>query len=284
MPKNQRETDTDELDTLEKALKESWTLCNTMAGLSPFCRKIIFSCSGTSDAHEKAWEYCWKLCDNLYESRYGDIECCIKLTLDLRRFCQSLFDVLQIQEDAIHEALRASFEVNNQLCSADGGNISETSRESILDSYINFCNCLANVRNELAEETKALLCACWRLAKMLFNLRRNKGRRDGAEINALGSALEACCELCKLFQQGTQTRAKCRTSRPPQPTFTQTSDQIGRSSCVGEGNLANFGEYPQHTRAQDIPQTPMTEIEDTPISPDEPSPNPKLLCLGIEGN
>jgi hypothetical protein len=55
-----------------------------------------------------------------------------------------------------------------------------------------------------------------------------------------------------------------------------------------KGSLASFLEntgHPEHTRSRYSPETPMTEFEDTPVFPEEISPNiPNILVLSIEGN
>jgi hypothetical protein len=286
MPEDQHKPEKDELD----ALNECWALCNTMANLSSIHREMTFKCSGKSDAHKKAWKYCWRLCHNLYDSRYADDEWRVKPTLDLcRDFCQALFDVLQIQNEATDNVLRASFEVNNQLYSADSGNISEASREGILDCYITLCHCLTKLRNELPEETNALLHACWGLAEMLFTLLRSKREGKATDEKLLGSAVQACWGLCDLFREGwTQLQIERGNSRPSQKTITQTSGQISSSSQAMKGSLASFLEntgHPENARSRYSPETPMTEFEDTPVFPEEISPNiPNILVLSTEGN
>jgi hypothetical protein len=144
-------------------------------------------------------------------------------------------------------------------------------------------------RNELAEETDALLRACWGLAEMLFSLRQNKREGKAADEELLGSAVQACWELCDLFREGwTQVRPERGTPRPSQTTFTQPSDQISRPSHVNKGGLASLPEnpeHPEHARTRYNPETPTTEFEDTPISPEDNSPNiPNILVLSTEGN
>ncbi|KAH6664114.1 hypothetical protein B0J14DRAFT_252314 [Halenospora varia] len=312
IPEDQRETEEDEFDArtvhnsdeevsaLKTALHECWTLCNTLASLSSIHRERIFSYSGTGDAHEKAWKCCWKLCQKLYDSRDEDHETHVRPTLDLcRDFCQALFDVRQRKDEIADSVLRVSFELNNHLYNTHDRTLPEAFRERTLDFYITLCHRLMKQRNELAEETDALLRACWSLAEMLFSLRQNK--RDGktADEELLGSAVQACWELCDLFREGwTQVRPERGTPRPSQTTFAQTSDQMSQMSRSSHSNshsnshsksnsLPSLPENPDpiHNQFQYMPETPTTEFEDTPISPEENSPNiPNILVLGTEGS
>ncbi|CZR55129.1 uncharacterized protein PAC_05015 [Phialocephala subalpina] len=301
IPEDQREEDEfdartvhnseQEVLALKTALHECWTLCNTLASLSSIHRERIFSYSGTGDAQEKAWKCCWKLCQKLYDSRDEDHDFQVRPTLDLcRDFCQSLFDVRQRKDEIADSVLRVSFELNNHLYNTHDRNLPEAFRERTLDFYITLCHRLMKQRNELAEETDALLRACWGLAEMLFSLRQNKREGKAADEELLGSAVQACWELCDLFREGwTQVRPERGTPRPSQTTFTQISDQMSRSSQshTAKGSLPSLPEnpeHPEHARTRYNPETPTTEFEDTPISPEENSPNiPNILVLGTEG-
>jgi len=172
IPEEQREEDIfDQISThnsdaevmaLKTALNECWTLCNTLASLSSIHRERIFSYSGTGDAHETAWKCCWKLCQKLYESRDEDHDLYVRPTLDMcRDFCQALFDVRQRKDEFADSVLRVSFELNNHLYNTHDRNLPEAFRERTLDFYITLCHRLMKQRNELAEETDALLRACW---------------------------------------------------------------------------------------------------------------------------
>ncbi|TVY59497.1 hypothetical protein LCER1_G000138 [Lachnellula cervina] len=302
IPEDHREIEEDEFDArtvhntdeevsaLKTALHECWTLCNTLASLSSIHRERIFSYSGTGDAHEKAWKCCWKLCQKLYDSRDEDHEIHVRPTLDLcRDFCQALFDVRQRKDEVADSVLRVSFELNNHLYNTHDRTLPEAFRERTLDFYITLCHRLMKQRNELAEETDALLRACWSLAEMLFSLRQNKREGKAADEELLGSAVQACWELCDLFREGwTQVRPERGTPRPSQTTFTQASDQMSRSSHHKSSSLPSLPEnpeHPEHVRTPYNPETPTTEFEDTPISPEENSPNiPNILVLGTEGN
>ncbi|KUJ24194.1 uncharacterized protein LY89DRAFT_14036 [Mollisia scopiformis] len=309
IPEDQRETDDDDFDAqtvsnseqeviaLKTALHECWTLCNTLASLSSIHRERIFSYSGTGDAQEKAWKCCWKLCQKLYDSRDEEQDFHVRPTLDLcRDFCQSLFDVRQQKDEISDSVLRVSFELNNHLYNTHDRNLPEAFRERTLDFYITLCHRLMKQRNELAEETDALLRACWGLAEMLFSLRQNKREGKAPDEELLGSAVQACWELCDLFREGwTQVRPERGTPRPSQTTFSQISDQMSRSSHSRTAknslpSLPENPEHPEHARMRyqpepQIPETPTTEFEDTPISPEEHSPNiPNILVLGTENN
>ncbi|EDO03375.1 hypothetical protein SS1G_05856 [Sclerotinia sclerotiorum 1980 UF-70] len=275
----------EEILALKTALNECWTLCNTLASLSSIHRERIFSFSGSGDAHEKAWKCCWKLCKKLYDSRDEDHEYHVRPTLDLcRDFCQSLFDVRQKKDEVADSVLRVSFELNNHLYNTHDRNLPEAFRERTLDFYITLCHRLMKQRSELAEETDALLRACWGLAEMLFSLRQNKREGKTADEELLGSAVQACWELCDLFREGwTQVRPDRGTPRPSQTTFRASSDQMSRSSHTKSSSLASLSEsLEEHTptRYVILPETPTTDFEDTPITPEEVSPNiPNIMVL-----
>jgi hypothetical protein len=138
---------------------------------------------------------------------------------------------------------------------------------------------------------------------MLFSLRQNKKDGKSADEELLGSAVQACWELCDLFREGwTQVRPERGTPRASQTTFSQIGDQLSRSrefssrasnhSKTGSlSSLPENPEHPPHARARFrenppgwTPETPTTEFEDTPISP-EISPNiPNILVLGTDNS
>jgi len=182
--------------------------------------------------------------------------------------------------------------LNNHLYNTHDRNLPEAFRERTLDFYITLCHRLMKQRNELAEETDALLRACWSLAEMLFSLRQNKREGKTTDEELLGSAVQACWELCDLFREGwTQVRPERGTPRPSQTTFSQLSDQMSRSSHsrTKSGSLPSVSEKtvskaPRHNYNYP-PETPVTEFEDTPISPGDESPHiPNILVLGTENN
>ncbi|KAI1179096.1 hypothetical protein F4777DRAFT_17127 [Nemania sp. FL0916] len=286
-----------EIQSLHSALRECWTLCNTLASLSTNHRERVFSTSGTPDGHERAWKCCWKLCQRLYDNR-DDIgqSFNVKTNLDLcRDFCQALFDVRPRQDEMADSILRVSFELNNHLYSAqDNRSLPEPFQERTLDFYITLCHRLMKQRSQLPEETQtqSLLSSCWALAEMLFNLRQNK--MDGSEPDEelLGSAVQACWNLCDIFRAGwTQIRPDRGTPRPSQPGFfsyNRDAEIDGRASRQSnrskrDGQKRDSGEKPR--KPPPVPETPVTEFEDTPISPDSQSPQvPNILVLGTDSN
>lgn len=277
-----------EIAALKTALHECWTLCNTLASLSSIHRERLFSFSGTGDTHEKAWKCCWRLCQKLYESRDDPKDQNqTSPTLELcRDFCQALFDVRQRKDEIADSVLRVSFELNNHLFNTVDRTLPEAFRERTLDFYITLCHRLMKQRSELAEETDSLLRACWSLAEMLFSLRQNRREDKPPDEELLGSAVQACWELCDLFREGwTQVRPERGTPRPSQTTFSQTYDQLSRSSHAPSNSIANLPRVLERAEPRNIiPETPTTEFEDTPISPEDNSPSiPNILVLGTEG-
>ncbi|KAH6990769.1 hypothetical protein BKA56DRAFT_216093 [Ilyonectria sp. MPI-CAGE-AT-0026] len=285
----------DEINALRSALQECWTLCNTLANLSSIHRARVFNNSGIPDAHEKAWKTCWKLCQRLYDNRDEDTTSFnVRLNLDLcRDFCQALFDVRDRNDPTADSVLRVSFELNNHLYSAqDSRNLPEQFRERTLDFYITLCHRLMKQRSDFVDETDQLLRACWALAEMLFNIRQNK--RDGRppDEELLGSAVQACWDLCDIFRDGwTQVRPDRQTPRPSQTGFLphQANDQSGRQSqASNRSSIHSKRESVKSGRQEEkprkpppVPETPVTEFEDTPISPQSHSPQmPNILVLG----
>lgn len=323
-----------EVKALKAALEECWTLCNTLANLSSIHRERVFNSSGTPDAHERAWKSCWKLCKRLYQSRddvsesYG-----VRTNLDLcRDFCQCLFDVRQKKDEVADSILRVSFELNNQYarnspllsvlsfipqrhtyltgsCSLysahDSRSLPDAFTERTLDFYITLCHRLMKQRSDLAEETDSLLRACWTLAEMLFSLRQS--RRDGKapDEELLGSAVQACWDLCDIFREGwTQIRPDRGTPRPNQVNFFAAGSSYGNqttSSHPSEVARSNAGSRASLHSKRDslrglsdmdrprphpfVPETPVTEFEDTPVSPEaSPQMPPNILILGTSGD
>ncbi|KAF1944665.1 hypothetical protein EJ02DRAFT_340409 [Clathrospora elynae] len=284
-----------EVAALESALNECWTLCNSLAKLSQHHRTRMFHYSGgRADIQEHAWRTCWRLCQKLYESRDETPTAQVKPTLELcRDFCQALFDVRQRGDEASDSVLRVSFELNNHLYNAHDRTLPETFRERTLDFYLTLCHRLMKQRTSLPEETDSLLHACWSLAEMLFSLRQNS--RDGkpADEELLGSAIQACWELCDLFREGwTQVRPERGTPRPTEYAFSAGrtsvihgsqraySERSARSSSVNE----SYHSATSLRRATPMqPETPTTIFDDREeISPaDEPNV-PNILVLGPE--
>ncbi|KAG6199063.1 hypothetical protein E4U10_005478 [Claviceps purpurea] len=286
----------DEIEALRTALQECWTLCNTLASLSATHRARNSRGSGTPDSHAKAWKVCWKLCQRLYENQDEDpASHSVRLNLEdlCRDFCQALFDIRQKKDETADSVLRVSFELNNHLYSAqDSRKLPEPFRERTLDFFITLCHRLMKQRTEMDEETDHLLSACWSLAEILFSLRQNK--RDGKPFNEelLGSAVQACWDLGDIFKDGcTQIRPDRSTPRPNQRNFFPHPHQSGRDSQQSSSSSLpsrhesaksnQHDERPRHHSSRLIPETPVTEFEDTPISPESRSPQmPNIMVLG----
>ncbi|KAL8710153.1 MAG: hypothetical protein Q9220_005236 [cf. Caloplaca sp. 1 TL-2023] len=280
---------TDEVAALKLALSECWTLCNTLAGLSSLHRERFFSHTRKGDVQGQAWKSCWKLCQKLYDTRDEDDIYEVRPTLDLcREFCQCLFDVRQKENEVADSVLRVSFELNTHLYNTHDRTLPEAFRERTLDFYITLCHRLMKQRSRLVEDSDSYLRACWSLAEMLFSLRQNK--RDGkpADEELLGSAVQACWELCDLFREGwTQVRPDRGTPRPSQTTFTQAfqqAKQSSRSSKTSSTPPYAYSDMNESDNDDDFgranPETPTTVFEDTQqMSPEEPQV-PNILVLG----
>jgi len=142
-------------------------------------------------------------------------------------------------------------------------------------------------RNDMAEETDSLLRACWSLAEMLFSLRQNKRDGRNTDEELLGSAVQACWELCDIFREGwTAVRPDRNTPRPTQVNFFHQVEQSGRESRQSNRSVLSKRESLKEARGRKepvpvVPETPVTEFEDTPISPDSESASvPNILVLG----
>ncbi|KAK5005160.1 hypothetical protein LTR16_006122, partial [Cryomyces antarcticus] len=128
-------------------------------------------------------------------------------------------------------------------------------------------------------EADALLRACWSLAEMLFSLRQNTRDGKAADEELLGSAVQACWELCDLFREGwTQIRPDRGTPRPsqstfPAQTFSQASRSDGRSSSMDDS---------YHDAPSLPPETPTTIFDDTAASSPDSVTVPNILVLGPE--
>ncbi|KAI4121187.1 MAG: hypothetical protein LQ338_006509 [Usnochroma carphineum] len=279
----------DEIAALKLALGECWTLCNTLASLSQIHRERSFSHTKKGDGQSLAWKSCWKLCQKLYDTRDEDDPSQVRPTLDLcRDFCQCLFEVRQKENEVADSVLRVSFELNNHLYNTHDRTLPEAFRERTLDFYITLCHRLMKQRSKLTGDTDSLLRACWSLAEMLFSLRQNKREGKPADEELLGSAVQACWELCDLFREGwTQVRPDRGTPRPSQTTFTQAFQQAKHSSI--NNSITNdppyaYADLAESDNEEDFgranPETPTTIFEDTQqMSPDE-APVPNILVLG----
>ncbi|CEJ55224.1 hypothetical protein PMG11_01493 [Penicillium brasilianum] len=264
-----------EITALRAALTECWTLCNTLSSLSYINRERLPQ-SHADGMQEDAWRSCWRLCQKLYDTRDDDYWSQIIPTLDLcREFCQALFEVRVCDSDLTDSVLRVSFELNNHLYNTHDRNLPDAFRERTLDFYITLCHRLMKQRTRLTE-TDSLLSACWALAEMLFSIRQAKreGREPDEEL--LGSAVQACWELCDIFREGwtlNSLRSSDRgTPRPSQATFAQAFQQVSQQSEIDfVDDLLEQGPNPE---------TPTTIFDETAtVSPDEASV-PNILVLG----
>lgn len=128
---------------------------------------------------------------------------------------------------------------------------------------------------------------------MLFSLRQNI--RDGKRLDEelLGSAVQACWDLCDIFRDGwTQIRPDRITPRPSQTSFfpyqATVSEPTGRQSRTSDRSSFSKRESVKSREPEErprkapiVPETPVTEFEDTPISPESRSPNmPNIMVLG----
>ncbi|KAL8732982.1 MAG: hypothetical protein Q9166_002380 [cf. Caloplaca sp. 2 TL-2023] len=281
---------TDEVAALKLALSECWTLCNTLAGLSYIHRERSYSRNKKGDGRDQAWKSCWKMCQKLYDTRDEDNLTEVNPTLDLcREFCQCLFDVRQKENEVADSVLRVSFELNNHLYNTHDRTLPEAFGERTLDFYITLCHRLMKQRSRLTEDTESLLRACWSLAEMLFSLRQNKREGKPADEELLGSAVQACWELCDLFREGwTQVRPDRGTPQPSQTTFTQAFQQAKQSSLSSNARgdppyvyadpSDESGDDDDFGRAN--PETPTTVFEDTQQMSPEEAPVPNILVLG----
>jgi len=174
----------------------------------------------------------------------------------------------------------------------DSRNLPEAFRERTLDFYITLCHRLMKQRSELVEETDSLLQTCWALAEMLFSLRQNTQDGRAPDEELLGSAVQACWELCDIFREGwTQVRPDRGTPRPSQVNFFQHGSASDVRSGAGSRasmhskreSMKSLPEEQRQRKGQppNIPETPVTEFEDTPISPESSSPQmPNIMVLG----
>lgn len=263
---------------LKTALTECWTLCNTLANLSSTHRQRMFTSSGKGSTQEHAWRTCWRLCQQLYES-HNQTAAQAEPTLEYcRDFCQALFEVRQRGDEVSDSILRVSFEMNNHLYNTHDRNLPEAFRERTLDFYVTLCHRLMRQRTSLAEETDALLRACWSLAEMLFNLRQAGRESRAPDEELLGSAVQACWDLCDLFRDGwTQIRPDRGTPRPSQTTFPAG---IQHSSTHSERPSSSLSSSSYHDAPSLPPETPTTIFDDTTAASSPETGVPSILVLG----
>jgi hypothetical protein len=177
--------------------------------------------------------------------------------------------------------------IDSLYSAQDNRNLPEAFRERTLDFYITLCHRLMKQRSELAEETDSLLRSCWSLAEMLFSLRQNKREGRPLDEELLGSAVQACWDLCDIFRDGwTQIRPDRGTPRPSQVNFPLTASDVpstagSRTSVRSKRESLKSLPEDRPRKPPPVPETPVTEFEDTPISPESRSPQlQNIMVLG----
>lgn len=271
-----------EVDKLRNALTECWTLCNTLANLSSSHRNRMFA-SNRGGLEENAWRSCWRLCQQLYQSQ--DVpDGQVQDLLDLCRvFCQALFDARQRGDAASDSVLRVSFELTNHLYNIHDRELPQAFRQRTLDFYVALCHRMMKLRTSLPAETNALLRACWTLAEILFTLQYTSYETRTSEEELLGSAVQACWDLCDLFRDGwSQIRPERATPKPSQTSFPRSSEPAmtasdGRLSSLSNNSYHDATSFPLAAP----PETPVTIFDDVtaPSSPDSVT-EPNILVLG----
>ncbi|KAM3425660.1 hypothetical protein BST61_g7604 [Cercospora zeina] len=284
----QLEQANEEIEALRTALSECWTLCNTLANLSSSHRQRTFKFRGQQEVQQQAWQSCWRLCQQLYENKDEDHTAQVIPTLELcRDFCQSLFDARARVDEATDSVLRVSFELNNHLYNINHHELPDAFVERTLDFYITLCHRLIKMPTSLPRETDSLLRACWSLAEMLFNLRQSSREGKQADEELLGSAVQACWDLCDLFREGwTQIRPDRGTPRPHQTSFGAQSQTSLKSTSTrgsaGRSTSSTVSNRKYHEAPTFPPETPVTVFDDTSTAHSSPdSVNvPNILVLG----
>lgn len=84
----------DKTTALRAALRECWTLCNTLASLSATHHERSSHGTGTPNTHAKAWKTCWKLCQRLYQNQDEDPE-----SVSIMTIMDMFFDLYQALYD-----------------------------------------------------------------------------------------------------------------------------------------------------------------------------------------
>ncbi|RAH49512.1 uncharacterized protein BO95DRAFT_439440 [Aspergillus brunneoviolaceus CBS 621.78] len=263
----------EEIDALTAALAECWALCNSLAVLGTLHGERHGSYVNTQD---KTRKLCWRLCQELYVSQNDYHSSKINPTLDIcHDFCQTLFEVREKENEVTDSILRVSFELNNHLYNTHDRNLPEAFRERTLDFYITLCHRLMKQRS-LVSETESPLGACWSFAEILFTIRQTKKENKKPDEDLLGSAIQACWELCDVFREGWAQRSHRSsdrgTPRPSQATFQQaTIEQVKVSQFIACDEVLGQSKNPE---------TPTTVFDDSAaISPDE-APLQNIFVLG----
>ena len=232
---------------------------------------------------ENAWRSCWRLCQQLYQSSDAPDRQVQHLLELCRNFCQALFEARQRVDAASDAVLRVSIELNNHLYNIHDRDLPQAFRQRTLDFYVALCHRMMKLRFTLPAETDALLKACWALAEILFTLQHTSLEARASEEELLGSAVQACWDLCDLFRDGwSQIRPERATPKPSQTSFPRQSDSVGapsdgRSSSLSNSSYHDATSFPLAAP----PETPVTIFDDVtaPSSPDSVT-EPNILVLG----
>lgn len=292
----------DNKSMLRDKLRHYWDTCAFLAKHPPTNHNfLVLTRSGTPSAYGRAWEACWKLCQRLYanQNKGGDAINVVDTLNLIRQFSQALFDVrVRVPgDDATDSFLRALYEAQNHLWNGQATSNPIQFHERSLDFYIAMCHRSMKLREGLPGDTEALIATCWSLAELLFSLRqcRRDGRTGVEEDELLDSACQACWDLCGLFQRnGNTVQTDRNTPRPSQTSFGTPPqvDQSGRESRTSNRSSRHSRRDTASTRSSRrepeerlvpplVPETPVTDLEDTPISPGSRSPTmPNIMVLG----
>jgi hypothetical protein len=303
-----------EIDSLEEALADCWTLCKRLAKMSSGTRQRMFNFSNTVDMQDKAWKSCWTLCQALYEGRDKDPVSQVREILNLcRDFCTALFEARDRRDAVKDSILRVSFELNNHLFNTRNPELPDAFTERTLDFYVTLCHRLIKDRSSLPEDTDHLLSACWNLAECFFTFRERQLEKRQVDEETLSSTVQACWDLSDMFRERwSLLRPERGTPRPPQRNFQTTSYQHApsytSSSAYQATNSYTQSMYssqplsrpdsslsvdrasrllgPQDLYGRSLPpETPTTIMDerDDGYSPNE-HPPPNLLVFGGETN
>jgi hypothetical protein len=306
-----------EIDSLEEALADCWTLCKRLAKMSSGNRQRMFNFSNAADTQDKAWKSCWTLCQALYDGRDKDPASQVKDILNLcRDFCTALFEARDRRDAVKDSILRVSFELNNHLFNTRNPELPDAFTERTLDFYVTLCHRLIKDRSALPDDTDHLLSACWNLAECFFTFRDRQLDKRQVDEETLSSTVQACWDLSDMFRERwSLLRPERGTPRPPQQqrNFQTTSYQQQVPSYTSANSYQATNSYTQamyssqpHSRPdsslsvdrasrllgpQDLygrslpPETPTTIMDerDDRYSPNEPPP-PNLLVFGGEAN
>lgn len=261
---------------LQTAFRECWSLCNTLANLSPLGSNPAFGGKQVT-----AWQSCWGLCQKLYEDYNSPTSGALPILELCRDFSQALFEVRQRVADVDDSVLRVSFEMNNHLYNTHDRTLPEAFHERTLDFHVTLCHRMMKQGTILHQETEALLQACWALAEMLMVLRQAKKEPDSRE-KLFASAVQACWELCDLFRKSwSRSRPDgdlSRATRLGRPCGARRYTSPPRIHTVPS---SSFGSSSSYHDALGPLATPITVFDDTTSASSPGSVSaPNILILG----